>query len=432
MIQKRSDLPRLAFLNDSQKICDLDKSLAQELTYRGLVSNGKNPKVTFCGMLIKGRDLLIFLPRSIELSTLNYSEKIHAASELMQAVSLYGEASKTAINLSDADNDIEGESQLDLIIRLLRLYQKFGLYSRRKFIKALNLGKPNWKETVASSIAFPNNLGQPVYFDVASTRSSYFSDCEVARIQAFILRDIDENFSWILSGKEGCLFHELKEVIQPCGDTQYMLYILKRELPLLYSDNDVNLIKLLIKYLELVSGNTEANIIIGLKKFHFAWEFMLSRVLSDVWSGINKILPAPAYKNFEGDFENAFRNGMKTDIALHRSNNEVVVVDAKYYEASTVNNAPNWSDIVKQFFYEKALLSTNNALKVKNVFIFPGSRRYFSAIHLRSKEGGYHFYDEHFSPIYCYYLSPLDVIHYFVNYKKMDEFTDFLFKDECV
>lgn len=422
----------LIFFNDSQKISNLDKGLAKELTYRGLVSNGKTPKVTFCGMLIRGRDLLVFLPRSIDLSTLSSSEKIHAASELMRAVSLYGEASKTAINMSDSDGDIEGKSQLNLIISLLRFYQKFGLYSRRKSTKGLNTGKPNWKETVTSSVAFPNALGQPVYLDVVSIKSDYFSDCEVARIQAFLLRDIDENFSWILSGKKGRLFPELEEVTQPRGDNQYMLYMLKRELPLLYSDNDIYLIKLLISYLELVSGGSDSNMVVGLKKFHFAWEFMLSRVLTDVWSGINKILPAPAYKNLEGDFENAFRSGMKADIALHRSNDEVVIVDAKYYEASTVNNSPNWSDIVKQFFYEKALLSTNNALSIKNVFIFPGERRHFSAIHLRSKKGGYQFYDEQFPPIHCYYLPPLEVIHYFVNYKKMDNFTDSLFKDNCV
>lgn len=373
----------------------------------------------------------MFLPRSININSLSESEKIYAASELMRAVNLYGKASKTAVNLTDSDVGLEGGSQLDIIMELLKTYQERGLYTRRKQAKTLNSGKPDWRATIASSVAYPDRSGRPVYLDVVSSKRRYFSDCEVARIQAFILREIDEKFSWIMTGKVGRVAPELDEIMIPCGERQYMLSILKRELPILYSDNDVNLIKLLINYLEKVSGNADSNMIIGLNKFHFAWEYMLSKVLADTWVNINKTLPAPAYQKVDGSFENAFRNGMKTDTVLRRELGGVVIVDAKYYEATAVVNAPRWGDIVKQFFYEKALLATGKVTDIKNVFIFPGTARSYTKIHLRSKTDGF-FFDDEFPPIHCYYVSPLEVMHHFINNKKMNTFTDILFNSSNV
>jgi len=419
-------LSSLKFFNDRQSISDIDASLVDGLKSQGLISRGEIQKVSFCGLLIKSSKLFLFLPRSIDINSLNESERIYAASELMRAVNLYGKVSKTAVNLTDSDAGFEGGSQLDTVMELLKAYQESGLYTRRKQAKTLNSGKPDWRATVASSVAYPDRSGRPVYLDVVSSKRRYFSDCEVARIQAFILREIDEKFSWIMSGKVGRVAPELDEVMLPRGEGQYMLSILKRELPILYSDNDVNLVKLLINYLEKVSGKDDSNMIIGLKKFHFAWEYMLSKVLADTWININKALPAPAYQKADGSFENAFRNGMKTDTVLRREFDGVVIVDAKYYEATTVVNAPGWGDIVKQLFYEKALLATGRVTNIKNVFIFPGTVRSYTKIHLRSKTGG-DFFDDEFPPIHCYYVSPLEIVHHFINNKKMNTFTDTLF-----
>lgn len=420
----------LKFFNDRQNLSDIDAIPADEMKSQGLISHGEIPKVSFCGLLVKSSQLFIFLPRSIDISSLGGSEKIYAASELMRAVNLYGKASKTAVNLTDSDAGFEGGSQLDIVMELLKTYQERGLYTRRKQAKTLNSGKPDWRATVVSSVAYPDRSGRPVYLDVVSSKRRYFSDCEVARIQAYILREIDEKFSWIMTGKLGRVAPELDEVMLPRGKSQYMLSILKRELPLLYSDNDVNLVRLLISYLEKISGNADSNMLIGLKKFHFAWEYMLSKVLADTWVNVNKALPAPAYKKADGSFENAFRNGMKTDTVLRRESG-VIVVDAKYYESTNVVNAPGWGDIVKQFFYEKALLATGKVTDVKNVFIFPGTIRTYTAIHLRSKSGG-EFFDDEFPPIHCYYISPLEVVHNFINNKKMNTFTNTLFNSNKV
>jgi hypothetical protein len=418
----------LQFYNDRTEVSGLEKRLVDVLSSHHLLSNDKNPRVSFCGLLSLDGQVAVFLPRSINLESMDEPHKFRAASELMRAVEKFGRESKTAVNLSDAGGGLEGASRLGLATTLLKSYRERGLYARRRSTKTLNAGKPDWKATVASSAAFPDTRGRPVYLDVVSTKRRYFSDCEVARIQAQVLRDIDEQFSWILTGKLGKSAPELDDVPLPRGGHEYMLSILRRELPLVYSDSDVMLVKSLIDYLQEVSGEDTSNMVIGLRQFHFAWELMLSRVLSDVWGGINKILPAPAYKKLDGDFANAFRSGMKTDTALRREgDSKVVIVDAKYYEASSVINAPSWSDIVKQFFYEKALKATGGMLDIKNVFVFPGNDGPFTAVHLRSKSDDLHFFDGDFPPIYCHYADPLEIVHCYINQKKMQELTESLF-----
>ena len=418
----------IRFYNDRQQASGLDDHLADVLSSHHLLSNDKTPSVSFCGLLTSGDRLSVFLPRSINLESMDEIQKLRASSELMRAVEMFGRASKTAEYLSDAGDGLKGASRLGLVTKLHKSYRERGLYARRRATKTLNTGKPDWKATVASSAAFPDSTGRPVYLDIFSTKRRYFSDCEVARIQAQVLRGIDEQFSWILTGKLGKSAPELDGVSLPRGGHQYMLSMLRRELPLLYSDNDVMLVKSLINYLQEVSGEETANMVIGLKQFHFAWEFMLSRVLTDVWGGINKILPAPVYKKSDGDFSNAFRSGMKTDTALRRQgDNRVVIVDAKYYAATAPNNAPGWGDIVKQFFYEKALKATGDMLDITNVFVFPGTHGPFTAVHLRSKNDENLFFDDNFPPIYCHYADPLEIVHCYINNKKMQEFTELLF-----
>lgn len=419
---------KLQFYNDRQELSELEPSLSGELRLRSLVSKGKSPRVSFCGLLIKDNTPVIFLPRSVDLSSMDEIGKILVASKLMQAVEMYGQRSKTAVDSSDDGSSFIGESLLRLVMSLLKTYRDRGLYARRRSTKTVNAGKPDWKATVSSSVAFPNKTGHPVYLDIVTTKRRYYSDCEVARIQALVLREIDKKYSWIVTGKLGSLAPELDDIPLPRGELTYMLSILRRELPFLYSDNDVNLVKSLINYLQEISGKENTNTIVGLRKFHFAWEFMLSKVLADVWPGINKILPAPAYRMPDGSIVNAFRSGMQTDTALRRKGErKIVIVDAKYYEATTVINAPGWGDIVKQFFYEKALAAVGDPVDITNVFVFPGKTGVFTQVHLRSKRDSNQFYDDEFPPIHCYYVDPLVLINHFINMELMHDFTETLF-----
>lgn len=96
----------------------------------------------------------------------------------------------------------------------------------------------------------------------------------------------------------------------------------------------------------------------------------------------------------DGEYK-ARTQGMRIDIVLDGPN-ELSIVDAKYYEASTPSNAPDWPDITKQFFYEMAVneamthnpaLRQNPSQKVKSYFVFPGEKKYFDDTALINRDG---------------------------------------------
>lgn len=410
---------------DSSPVSDLPENIADEIIRRNLVASRDKAKVSFCGMLNMHGAISIFLPRSIDHKGILGEEKITVASSLLKAVEIYGRQSKTAVHISDEGEGRSGITRLSLIRQLLLGYRQNGLYARRRVVSQINAGKPDWRATVTAGGAFPARDGRPIYLNIKGSKRRYFSDCEVARIHAYVLRTLDDTYSWIFTGKEGLMAPELKDVPSPVGANLVMRAVLKSELRLVYSDNEIALIKALIEYLELEAGDEEGSTVSGLKSFHYAWEHMLYQVLANKYP-INNVLPAPSYKKTLGGYEDAFASAMKTDISLkHPENDTVAIVDAKYYAARNVSTAPGWPDLMKQFFYEKAFSLIEPDYEVRNAFIFPGEEGPLESAHLKSREDG-GLFDDDFSPIACYYVKPLDVIEHFVQNRKMQDLTNIL------
>jgi len=63
---------------------------------------------------------------------------------------------------------------------------------------------------------------------------------------------------------------------------------------------------------------------------------------------------------------------MQTDIVI-RDGAALKVLDAKYYDATTLSNSPSWPDIVKQLFYHVALASAATEDVGTGSFIFPST-----------------------------------------------------------
>ncbi|MDR8330486.1 LlaJI family restriction endonuclease, partial [Acinetobacter baumannii] len=89
---------------------------------------------------------------------------------------------------------------------------------------------------------------------------------------------------------------------------------------------------------------------------------------------INSRLPKPVFIKPDGTEIPAKKTGMRTDIVIEdKAAKKLTILDAKYYEATTVENAPGWADLVKQFFYEKAIsiMPEFSGYQFENALIFP-------------------------------------------------------------
>jgi hypothetical protein len=417
--------PKFSIYLDRSVANIIPDNLRSELNHRGLITESNINKVSFCGVLMVNGCINVFLPRASEYSHLSEPHQIAIAALAIKAVEKYGKEKNTKIDLKDEPDGNQGLSQLGLIRKLLDDFRQYGIYSRRKVIRKINSSRPDWKRTIAKSFPFQGMGGEPVYLDIHCTQKRYFTDTEVSSIHAKIISELDKDFSWIISGRLGVLAPELNDYPDPVSNISHQIHILKNELQQIYAERDIRLLKDLIHYLENFSGRQTNSFVAGVKDFHFVWEHMLRQVLENKVE-LNSQLPAPAYIDIAGNVLSANQKSMRTDIILeNKSNGIVAVVDAKYYAATSPDNSPSWPDLVKQFFYAKALKLIRPNAKIRNYFVFPNKNSYLLRARLRDRFfGNNHFYDDEFPPVDCIYVCPLEVLRHYTTGKKMTCLSD--------
>jgi len=428
MIRKQS--ADIKLFEDKTPSDSLPVELAQELSDKGLIAEDGSRRVSFCGMILINNTANIFLPRSSGLSELSCEDSIPLAASVMKAVNKYGIDKKTKVTAQDLEDGNRGLGQLSLIKELLDDFCQNGIYSKRNKITSLNNGRPDWKRTVGNVVPFPGKNGVPVYIDTYCNRRKYFTDCEISAIHAKVIKELDEKFGWLITGNDRLIAPELSEFNSPFGDEQYYVSVLQKELQVTYSERDMRLLRNLVEYIKNISGKQQSSFIAGVRDFHYAWEHMLSRVLEHT-ANLNHKLPAPAYMTREGDVLTANEKSMRTDIILEdKQNKKWAIVDAKYYAANSVANAPGWPDLVKQFFYEKALKLVNSDFDISNFFIFPGSEGNLDLVRMKDRKEEI-FYDKEFPPVKCLYVSPLVVINNYISNTKVNWLSDVILNREA-
>ena len=119
--------------------------------------------------------------------------------------------------------------------------------------------------------------------------------------------------------------------------------------------------------------------------------------------------------------ETSNQKAMRLDVFI-KSENSCWVIDSKYYTATGAHNAPGWSDLVKQFFYVKAVKLIYPELEsIKNIFIFPGITNPLSTIQMvyREESEKLEKLTEDFHPIECLYLDPNYVMEKYLKSEKV-------------
>lgn len=409
------------FYLDREPAVNLPCDLLQEMNGRGLLSGSdvNNVKVEFCGVIIFDSVSHVFLPRGVNLDKKSDFLKNDAAN-LMHAIQIY--KNKKKYDVQNDNENLLGANTLDVIFSLLEDYFEYGIYTRRKQKSIVNYGKPNWKKTIADQSVYITDAG-PLYFDVWGRKYIQTSTCQVSRIHGKIVNYLLDEFLWIFSPLKRAELPETVMPLSPEGYTQQWITDLEKELSLVYSDRDINLIRWLISYLQDSAANKDSFHVIGVHKFEAVWERILADSLCWV-SPVNSYIAAPAYKFSNGVVKSAPARGQRTDVVMADKNNATyVVLDAKYYDAQDVNSSPGWGDIVKQLFYLQAIEIRFNPKKVANVFIFPGSGP-LRSVHMVEKGENGGLLDNQYPPIYCLYIDAMAVVCSYVKGVKLRGFSE--------
>lgn len=405
------------YLLDRNPVNELPTPVADFIQGQGLLSSINGLRVSFCGLVSYQEENYFFFPRQSDIEKIKLAPEQYTAL-LMQALFKFAQDSKTQVTSPEDGADETGFEKLEMFKYLINDFQQHGIFKNEEVLLRKNSGKTDWKKTINRSVSFPDSSDRPVYLDVYGKQRTS-TNSEITRIHAGILKQVYKNYGFIFTGKNKVPY-SLKQYGETSLSTDAQISVLKNEIRNHFADRQTLLLKMLIEYLQAYKGNEQKNQIIGVTRFHVAWEHMLSKCLDNVID-INSRLPKPVFIKSDGTAIPAKKSGMRTDIVIEdKVAKKLTILDAKYYEATTVENAPSWADLVKQFFYEKAIsiMPEFTGYKFENALIFPGQKNAFDKIHMQDqKTGGY--LDTDFPIIKCIYVEPTIVLKSYIYNKKI-------------
>jgi hypothetical protein len=385
-------------------------------------------KIAFCGVIIFDGCTYCFAPARSE------SKKIESIGNLIKVIHSYKNSIDSSLLAFDEDEQgkVIEEISLTDIFEIIDLYFSVGILKSKTHTYS-EKGRINWSKTVNREFPVFTNDNVPIYFDLHKYPVSVYQDDLISSIHCEIILDILNKFHWLDERFKFVSTDQLSEKKLPNElDVDQKISLLHQRLHSTFVSLEIRTLQLLIRYLEKVHESGSKNIVIGIRKFHYVWEFLLRNIFHDVDEKINSLLSVPKYK-FLGptDFsETSKQKGMRLDVFI-KSENSCWVIDSKYYTATGAHDAPGWSDLVKQFFYVKAVKLIYPELDaIKNIFIFPGIKNSLSSIEMVYREESK---DEEklaklvedFIPIECLYLDPNDVIEKYLTSKKV-HITDYI------
>jgi len=393
---------------DSKKIPDY--VIEKLVSVGGLDVVNQGRKIAFCGVIISEGCTYCFAPAGSD------PKKIESIGSLIKVIHAYKNSIDSSLLAFDEDEQgkVIEEISLTDIFEIMDLYFSVGIL-RSKTHTYSEKGRTNWSKTVNREFPVFTSDNVPIYFDLHKYPVSIYQDDLISSIHCEIILDILQKFHW------------LDERFNFVSKDQLGEKKLFNEL-----DLEIRTLQLLIRYLEKVHESGSNNIVIGIRKFHYVWEFLLRNIFHDVEEKINSLLPVPKYQ-FLGptDFsETSNQKAMRLDVFI-KSENSCWVIDSKYYTATGAHNAPGWSDLVKQFFYVKAVKLIYPEIElIKNIFIFPGVNNSLSNIEMVYREESKDETElaklaEDFIPIECLYLDPNDVMESYLKSKKI-HITDYI------
>jgi len=418
-------LNNIIYLSDRDFLSDktIPATLLDEMRSLGLIAPDML-KVSFCGVVSYRDGLAVFLPRNHNASMEECGVAGHL---LLQALLKYYQSKNSGIYAQESGGEVIGGRSLSLATSLLDDYRSNGLYVRRMKERTMNAGKVNWSDTIALSTPYPTVNG-PMYLDLVTSRSRYISNCETANIHAQVMKELFSEYGVLWLGLSSYFDEQLELMSKPLGSTEVQVAYLQRELQMSYSERDMFLIKGLIQYLCLKKGSNKSNVLIGVLKFHSLWESMLDECLIGKYD-VNSQLPAPVYQTADDKFIRIAQKGQRTDTVLKLcEESRFAVVDAKYYEASSPATGPGWPDLVKQFYYQKAVsLLVEKPALVSNHFVFPGCGKKLKAVHVAKRvaevKSRFDCLDE-YPVIDCHYQEPIALLEAYVKGEKLTELTN--------
>ena len=278
--------------------------------------------------------------------------------------------------LEGVTNHLE-EFPFDAYVTIVKAFMQYGYYLESEVrYKNAPAGKINWKRTIAQ--VKPTMQGDSaVYTDFIVRQVEKKTDKLISLIHEWCVYEAFTKIGWIFTA-----FNPNKPQLNIGEDEQerkYFIYVIQEALKTTFNDRYKVLFKAMIQMLEHSRAEKKSAFFYGTTRFHAVWESLINQAF-----GIDDIKKKeyfpPAKWHFVSPKQKDRSNKLYPDtIMLH--NNDVFVLDAKYYSFIVNCSVPAAADINKQITYgeyaHKKVNSkdkekeTEEKSKVYNAFIIP-------------------------------------------------------------
>jgi hypothetical protein len=408
----------LVLLEDRDLTVGLDPILARQLQSLGIVESRTVDRIFFCGVAVVDHRILVIVPRNLKRSVATKGlPTAQIASLILRVLDRYHSSSNSSLRAdSEYDDSNESLDSLSRILWLLNDFARNGLYSTSIKIREFDCGKINWNRTIRKEIPYVGIGGSPIYMRFHSERLRYDEQSPISLIHADVIRELDHLFSWAITGDTATrIAADLDSIPMSPHSRDSRIGLLRRELGATFADRKIRLLNSLIGFLESRHGARGGEYVVGTRSFQNVWEDMLRCTIPNVQK-LNHLLPKPGIA-LRGKEKAVLARGMITDLVSRREN-VMCVIDAKYYNAESVGDSPGWADIVKQFYYARAVHEVFPNKEITNWFAFPGeapalNEGPLTSIALIDIQSGQALED--FPPIGCAYFCPVDVMSKYVS-----------------
>lgn len=329
-------------------------------SYFKLVRNGY--RLRSVGVVITREETYVFLPHNVDDQQIEYGDVQLLIKLLLKF------KSSTSSHIGNIPFVAESD-MFATIDWLISDFKKFGVFNHiEEDVRIQSNGIISWPTTIRR--VQPTLIDDEPYITKFVRRRKHTVEDDVTIIHGILIQRISELY--------GNLFSSFRFEYNGGRESTFtdgrMLVILKKRLRMTNNHRTKELLKRLIAYLNMTSGEFELSI--TTEEFHIIWEEMVSVV----WHHNNELKKFIEKAKWLVEFDGYLVSGCNKqipDTLVDVDGKTLTILDAKYYDLTySISHAGSvpleWYSVVKQFFYEESFdFESAGIVRGKNIFVFP-------------------------------------------------------------
>lgn len=346
----------MKFFVDNEYVKDVQNSIKP---YFKSVNGGYRLRTV--GVVINKEETFVFLPHNADKQLIEQLD-VQLLIKLLQKFKSSGGTHYGTMPF------IEESDMFTTIEWLISDFKRFGLLNRiEEDIKIQSNGIISWSTTIRH--VQPTIIDNDPYITKFVRRRKRTAEDDLTKIHRTVIQRIAKLYGNLFS-LHNFQYNRGEKFL----NDREMLTILNKHLRVVNNVRTKELLKRLISYLNMATG--EFDLRITTEEFHIIWEQMIS----SVWQHNNKLKQYISKAKWEMNFDSYSVSGINQqipDTLIDENGSMLTILDAKYYDLtysiSNLGSVPlEWYSVVKQFFYEESFNFKSAGLcRGKNIFVFP-------------------------------------------------------------